>query len=97
METKHAPTPWRINGHDICSGPYAVAGVYGTTGADARTSEANAAFIVRACNAHEALVSALDECERILYARHADTLSPGGREALRAVNAARSALTLARA
>jgi hypothetical protein len=71
-ETKHTPTPWywehNPNGH----GPY-VRATNGTKRKIAATwcqnqspvsnikqNEANAEFIVRACNAHDNLVAALD-------------------------------------
>ncbi len=69
-EPKHTPTPWRITGYGIIGG---IEDGSGQTVAQAqerpsrKRSEpdherlANAAFIVRACNAHDALVEALVE------------------------------------
>ena len=62
----HTPTPWDLrsssitvkdNGEDIVA--EANGGLSGTIG----EAVANAAFIVQACNAHEALVDALETAE----------------------------------
>jgi hypothetical protein len=63
MSTEHTPTPWIVDESDqdfdqIISRTeegleVLVADVYG----DIETSKANAAFIVRACNSHDALVA----------------------------------------
>ena len=56
MSTEHSPLPWRVSGDhpsrvDITPEfGYAVANLFLTP-----ETEANAAFIVRACNAHDAL------------------------------------------
>jgi hypothetical protein len=64
METKHTPTPWTIKKE---SGSYTI---YGANGDSIANDEMyypsaplfkDAAFIVRACNAHDDLVAA---CER---------------------------------
>lgn len=68
-ETKHTPTPWRgiasatakrgsvtIETADGTQGPLAFVPPWG------EERDANAARIVRAVNAHDALVSALREC-----------------------------------
>ncbi|MEZ2132736.1 MULTISPECIES: hypothetical protein [unclassified Sinorhizobium] len=75
METKHTPTPWRMD-DDIRFGE--TPRVYG---ADKHICEvanaelpidaqeewiANAAFIVKACNSHEALIEALKAVEAYL-------------------------------
>ena len=69
MTTKHTPTPWeteinfegktllkttfkRINADDLIA-------VMLEKSAIGESSEANAAFIARACNSHDALISAL--------------------------------------
>ncbi len=72
--SNHTPGPWQLgkNGdqcarnHAICSGPVVIAKVYGR-GYPAGEgwspeSEADAAFIVRACNSHEELLAALEDC-----------------------------------
>jgi hypothetical protein len=70
MGAKHTPTPWLIEGGCVYApnlegtnrfslivhGGWQTAGVYRT---DADELQANAAFIVRACNSHDALVEAL--------------------------------------
>ena len=66
MTQKHRPVPWEVRG----SGPYTVWGETSTI--PSRTvsiqlasvlGEANARFIVQACNAHEELLAALQEAE----------------------------------
>jgi len=73
MSATHTPGPWRIlaqspyrGGAEICAGDSTVAVMYREVGYDdwqdvepLPQAEANAAFIVRACNAHEELVKAL--------------------------------------
>lgn len=55
---KHTPTPWVYD--PDCHGLFQVeGGIDGKQVADINTDEVNAAFIVRACNAHEELVKAL--------------------------------------
>lgn len=98
--TEHTPTPWIFDGFNalqifdgdlnlIC---YVVGGQGYRTNED--TAKYNAAFIVRACNAHYALVDALEEAVRHLAAPEGSTHeepwpeSPLGR--------ARAAIKLAR-
>ena len=64
MSTTHTPTPWTVNGSFIQSDKKTVANV-GDWNTRLDVDEANAAFIVRACNSHAALVAAL---ERLLTA-----------------------------
>jgi hypothetical protein len=81
MEAKHTPTPWdwsvgviyaRFEAGEI------IAATDGTPFAamDGATQSANAAYIVRACNSHAALVEALKECaDRLeLHAKHTEDL-----------------------
>jgi hypothetical protein len=78
MEAKHTPTPWRVidnepgNGYGsmdiaplLIEGEFfAVAAIIGDV---ARIDpQANAAYIVRACNSHAALVEALKACAGVL-------------------------------
>ena len=65
-ETKHMPLPWAIedryfivdsSGNDVCH----------SVNADAKHDEANAEFIVRACNAFDELLAACEEAD-ILFA-----------------------------
>lgn len=71
-QTKHTPTPWYSNddyadirdhrANLIMRKPSTKTSIY----ADIETAKANAAFIVKAVNSHEALVVALQACmERI--------------------------------
>ena len=58
MNTKHTPTPWTVL--DGLSYPEPFTGIAGGNGRDpVPLNEINAAFIVRACNAHDDLVAAL--------------------------------------
>lgn len=73
METKHTPTPWRVSEYDSAScrawitntddkGVGAIAEVTQWDGTEiGEQGEANAKFIVRACNNHESLCRALGE------------------------------------
>lgn len=108
-KTEHTPTPWRIEAvargaFSILAGnqPTAIAETYEPnqsmrvwTGAD--DPRANAAFIVRAVNAHDALVEALSE----LLANHVALVECGDCgnwdvETEKEVIQARAALSLAK-
>jgi len=65
MTTQHTPTPWQ-HGEGICEHKIysitrpeldEIARCYGDS---AKEAHDNAAFIVRACNAHEGLIEALE-------------------------------------
>lgn len=60
-EQKYTPTPWHMNDEDCIVGPDAagVARILLARGNSA-IADANSAFIVRAVNAHEALVEAIN-------------------------------------
>ena len=65
---KHTPTPWSVDATrlGIMAGYQSIAQAFrdkNKTIADREAeAQANAAFIVRACNAHEQLASALLDC-----------------------------------
>ena len=74
METKHTPTPWKaekgrtvmhVTGQHFGVCQISTTGYRGDTPEDKRMyaerAEANAAFIVRAVNAHDELVAALED------------------------------------
>jgi hypothetical protein len=72
MESKHSPLPWTYCHNGGGTWPIigerdraTVAVVTPQMAGDDAEHEANAAFIVRACNAHDALVEA---CEKALFA-----------------------------
>jgi len=67
METKHTPTPWKSNSMEIFTdaGKSSKRIAFATGKAQGDDNElaelkATAAFIVRACNAHDELVAALE-------------------------------------
>ncbi len=106
MEAKHTPTPWEyfLNKHgtqyriagDNCF-PIAALDMYGSEGhgPTKKVSEANAAFIVRAVNNHEALIEALQKCLEAANAHEAKALHSGKlHEVIR--DYARSALAAAK-
>jgi len=69
MTTQHTPTPWRAIGFTIESHDYDHELVCRVSKSGGGTRiEANAAFIVRACNAHDELVAALESASRWLGA-----------------------------
>lgn len=61
MTQKHTPTPWLLDGFDIChhTGPATIHVIAKTSTPVEGDEQANAEFIVRACNAHYDLVEAL--------------------------------------
>ena len=92
MSTKHTPTPWTANGRDIetADGLF-LASAYTMSYSSAPTAADNAAFIVRACNSHAALVNALQLMTEKVEARG------GGLVGFRdEVEHAKAALALAR-
>lgn len=73
----HTPTPWQLSPDDkTCIWGHRVNDATGITASYFFTlaetmgykteREANAAFIVRACNSHAQLVDALDDCQGVL-------------------------------
>ena len=108
---EHTPTPWAIDadypncvritdshGHDVEIAECSLLSWDGsemTSGPDA-TDEANATFIVKACNSHDALVKALDGMIKM----YADMVNSGdcgfwNPEEVKEVIASRAALSLA--
>lgn len=68
-ETKHTPTPWRldsagVNVTDSSPERYCIANVHGNS---VKNLEANAAFIVRACNEHAALVAVAEAAASLVF------------------------------
>ncbi len=68
MNTKHTPTPWKYHetftagepqGFVISAGALNICQLF--TGDNQADEEADAAFIVRACNAHDEMVAALSD------------------------------------
>lgn len=88
MTQEHSPLPWSVDPHNNILASYdtdainpddgkpgdcpVVAKIPGMFGASSDTAQANAAFIVRAVNSHDALVSALKEM--VLFARQHEKL-----------------------
>lgn len=76
--SEHTPGPWRVRGRTKIRGTvlgmrYKIADVcYPESGGEyeRRETKANAEFIVRACNAHEELVAAVDAAARYFEARN---------------------------
>lgn len=69
MTTKHTPTPWRTNSKNarriferkgLIVANCVLPDFGNASGKTSETAAANAAFIVRACNAHSDLVAALE-------------------------------------
>jgi len=54
---QHTPTPWNLQTLRVSLVPVMIR----VNGYTKETAEANAAFIVRACNSHDALVGALQD------------------------------------
>lgn len=79
METKHTPLPWsKVTTGQIMTEQYnqpfavtqkgepnLIAGTFGDVKGGIEVAEANAAFIVRACNSHAKLVKALERLVKI--------------------------------
>lgn len=97
-DRKHAPTPWRTSGlsaHDIV-GPVgfgagmvrlrhvASTHIQSTHPAVEDRCAANAAFIVRAVNAHDALVEALESILCLIDQDQAETIGEHDAEYIRA-------------
>ena len=83
MTTQHTPTPWQ-HGEGICEHKIysitrpeldEIARCYGDS---AKEAHDNAAFIVRACNAHEGLVEAVEKVRAWLEAVIASDQYPIG-------------------
>lgn len=60
LDAKATERPWSVQRkREVCPESHDLFIVAYTSGADQSEAEANAAFIVRACNAHDSLVAAL--------------------------------------
>ncbi len=66
----HTPTPWHQDERVFITGPDENMAIVKCLGMDDRKREANAAFIVTACNAHERLVEALQASTIMLSLLH---------------------------
>ena len=82
--TTHTPTPWFAT--DLRQVRSHVGFVALTSGSDFNVAieEANAAFIVRACNSHDALVAALRDIADAVYGTDTPRLRARARAALAA-------------
>jgi len=85
----HSPLPWRVNGNHIEARPdpensdtYWAEVAYLDTEWFERITEANAQFIVRACNSHAALVEALEAADLRITACATAFYVDGNRKAL---------------
>lgn len=66
---KHTPTPWNVNQGRITADGVTVATSYAPSNATVNSialRDANAAFIVRACNAHDELVEILERARGVV-------------------------------
>ena len=65
----HTPTPWAVDSDNrFVVGPEGQSIFSGLALDDNNESEANAAFIVKACNCHERLVKLLERVGALTYA-----------------------------
>lgn len=67
MEKKHTPLPWVCQGNIVTKDGNTIARTPAYRPADEET--ANAAFIVRACNAHDDLVAVVEKLTRLFAPR----------------------------
>lgn len=104
-DTKHTPTPWewlrddrctsKLKGCVVHAGSAIVAEVLAKAMINSQSkSEANAEFIVRACNSHDALVDALKKMVIWHDSIHSWTRPHAPLPRLEAITAAREALVL---
>ncbi len=74
-ETKHAPTPgpWHADGCKVRATNTSIVVCLPSpdSGVNVEQAIANAAFIVRACNSHDALVAALEKALEVIKVWHA--------------------------
>ena len=89
---QHTPGPWLIQSHTMADKEFAVGPVtIDYDDVDHDEQEANAAFIIRACNSYDALVSALGQLlDRLNYHGSIDPIREEG-----PIKDARTALTAA--
>jgi hypothetical protein len=68
--SKHTPTPWKASGNSIINSEdtICIANIECDGGYEAQGEQrdANAKFILKACNSHEKLVAALNTCVGLL-------------------------------
>lgn len=92
--TQRTPTPWRLSEQYSLTVEYKIGDYVATMCGLRDKAEANAAFIVRACNAHDELVAALEGTIDCLTVHELDCARDGLKNAERA---ARDALSAVRA
>jgi len=66
---KHAPTPWMFDTGDDGAVLYNDDGTIANIPIDLLAYKANAAFIVKACNAHEELLEAAKQADALILSR----------------------------
>ena len=64
MKVERTPSPWHLEGQKIVAGPRVIARMARYPTRD--TQQANAAYIVRACNGHEELLEASEKAKDAL-------------------------------
>jgi len=91
LVSEHTPTPWRLEGYSIYSSAHKGRHIVATSDPywGLNQNKANAAFIVKAVNSHEALVKALELCKGALEA--CSQMHPDNRGIATALEAARTA------
>lgn len=92
--TPHSHLPWRFEGNEIYSEPdYSSVAMLLENG----KLEANAAFIVRACNAFPEMLAALDLAEDVLSrSPHSTAIWPNGMHPQTGIDKIRAALSAAK-
>ena len=92
--SQHTPTPWNVVTHN---GVSLIDGDADRIGVNVE-APANAAFIVRACNSHDALVKALEalHIEMDAFRQNAEVSDNTKRHWAKACDEARAALALAK-
>ena len=83
-DLQHTPTPWSIGRRRwITGGNVDIARIHSVSKIGEAEAVANAEFIIRACNSHDALLSALEMALRMMEAEGLDEQFDGEAEVIR--------------
>ena len=83
-DTQHTPVPWSLEYRRwITSGDVYIARIHDVSKIGEAEAVANAEFIIRACNSHDALLEALEMALRMMEGESLDEQFDGEAEVIR--------------
>ena len=89
---KHTPTPWKLDKWGLIQGDNTDIANTNDTWVDEGVAEANAAYIVKAVNSHEALLKALKNMREDWLTSFETDVNEGDKDAIKILNDADEAI-----